>query len=263
MLSPTESSLSHFMRRLLSGYAVTFNLRHKRSGHLFQNRYKSIVCDDETYLLELVRYIHLNPVRAKIVDRLEDLDNYRWCGHRQFIGKPDFHFIKEDEILPLFSKRKKTAVLHYRQFLADGLQDKKQKLSRGGRIVSQAYDASLGDDDDYDDRILGGGEFIEQVLSAAQNKIDAGLSINQLVSEITTYYNIADSDLSLPCRQPIFVRAKAVICYLAIRHYHFSGVSIAARLGYSTSAVSRAASRGQKLFKKDAGLHAFLGKADL
>ena len=64
LLIPTEISLSILMRRLLTGYAVSFNLRHKRAGHLFQNRYKSIVCDSDVYLLELVRYIHLNPVRA-------------------------------------------------------------------------------------------------------------------------------------------------------------------------------------------------------
>jgi hypothetical protein len=53
--------LSRFLRRLLTGSAVYFNLRHNRSGHLFQNRYKSIVCEEEFYLLELIRYIHLNP----------------------------------------------------------------------------------------------------------------------------------------------------------------------------------------------------------
>lgn len=263
LLSPTERSLSHFMRRLLTGYAVTFNLRHNRSGHLFQNRYKSIVCDDEAYLLELVRYIHLNPLRAHIVDQLEDLDQYRWCGHRQLIGKSGQHLIKEDELLPLFAKRKKAAIRHYRQFLADGLLEKKQKLSRGGKIASQAYNAALRDDDCYDDRILGGGDFIEQVLSAAHLRVRPGLSLNKLVAKVALYYDIDDSDLSLPCRQPVIVRAKAVICYLAMRHYHFSGVTIAARLGYSTSAVSRAAGRGQELFKEDARLHAFLQEVDL
>ncbi|ALC15781.1 hypothetical protein DSOUD_0995 [Desulfuromonas soudanensis] len=61
------------MRRLLTGYAVSFNRRHKRCGHLFQNRYKSIVCEEEPYLLELIRYIHLNPLRAGMVASLEEL----------------------------------------------------------------------------------------------------------------------------------------------------------------------------------------------
>ncbi len=67
LLRPTRTPLSTFMRRLLTGYAVTFNLCHNRSGHLFQNRYKSLVCDEDSYLLELVRYIHLIPLRAGMV----------------------------------------------------------------------------------------------------------------------------------------------------------------------------------------------------
>jgi len=55
------------MRRLMTGYAVTFNIRHRRAGHLFQNRYKSVVCEEDPYLLELIRYIHLNPLRAKLI----------------------------------------------------------------------------------------------------------------------------------------------------------------------------------------------------
>lgn len=64
------------MRRLLTGYAVAFNHRHQRSGHLFQNRYKSIICQDDLYLLELVRYIHLNPLRAGLVSTLEELKDF-------------------------------------------------------------------------------------------------------------------------------------------------------------------------------------------
>ena len=62
LLFSGPSGLALFMRRLLSGYSQAFNRRHKRSGHLFQNRYKSILCEEETYLWELVRYIHLNPL---------------------------------------------------------------------------------------------------------------------------------------------------------------------------------------------------------
>ena len=68
------------MRRIMTGYAVTFNRRHKRSGHLFQNRYKSIVCEEDPYLLELIRYIHLNPLRAGLVKDLGGLDEYPWTG---------------------------------------------------------------------------------------------------------------------------------------------------------------------------------------
>ena len=74
-------------RRLLTGYAVSFNLRHQRSGHLFQNRYRSVVCEEEAYLLELVRYIHLNAIRAGLVKEMEGLDRYRWSGHSVLMGR--------------------------------------------------------------------------------------------------------------------------------------------------------------------------------
>ena len=75
------------MRRLLTGYAVSYNRRHKRHGQLFQNRYKSIICQEDAYLQELVRYIHLNPLRSKVVVDLKELDRYSYCGHSALIGK--------------------------------------------------------------------------------------------------------------------------------------------------------------------------------
>ncbi len=68
-----KRSLSDSMRKLLTGFAVNFNRRHRRYGHLFQNRYKSILCEDDPYLLELTRYIHLNPLRAGMVKSLKEL----------------------------------------------------------------------------------------------------------------------------------------------------------------------------------------------
>ena len=79
--------LSSVMRRLMTGYAVTFNIRHRRSGHLFQNRYKSVVCEEDPYLLELIRYIHLNPLRAGLVEDLNTLDKYPWTGHSTILGQ--------------------------------------------------------------------------------------------------------------------------------------------------------------------------------
>ena len=69
------------MRRLLTGYVVSFNRRHKRHGQLFQNRYKSIICQEDIYLKELVRYIHLNPLRAKVVSDISDFNKYDYSGH--------------------------------------------------------------------------------------------------------------------------------------------------------------------------------------
>ena len=87
LLRTGATPLSTVMRRLMTGYAVTFNIRHRRSGHLFQNRYKSVVCEEDPYLLELIRYIHLNPLRAKLVEDLNALDKYPWSGHSAILGR--------------------------------------------------------------------------------------------------------------------------------------------------------------------------------
>ena len=86
LLRTGSTPLSKVMRRLMTGYAVTFNKRHKRSGHLFQNRYKSVICEEDPYLLELIRYIHLNPLRAKLVQDLKELDKYPWTGHSTILS---------------------------------------------------------------------------------------------------------------------------------------------------------------------------------
>jgi REP element-mobilizing transposase RayT len=87
LLRTGPAPLSKVMRSLMTGYAVTFNKRHKRIGHLFQNRYKSIVCEEDAYLLELIRYIHLNPLRAGLVRDLKELDKYPWTGHSAMLGR--------------------------------------------------------------------------------------------------------------------------------------------------------------------------------
>jgi len=87
LLRTGPTPLSKVMRRLMTGYAVTFNKRHKRAGHLFQNRYKSVICEEDPYLLELIRYIHLNPLRASLVKDLKELDKYPWTGHSAILGR--------------------------------------------------------------------------------------------------------------------------------------------------------------------------------
>ena len=81
LLRSGPQGIAGLMRRLLTGYAVSYNRRHRRHGQLFQNRYKSVICQEDPYLLELVRYIHSNPLRAKIVVDLKELNRYPYCGH--------------------------------------------------------------------------------------------------------------------------------------------------------------------------------------
>ncbi len=115
-----QTPLSTVMRRLMTGYAVTFNIRHRRSGHLFQNRYKSVICEEDPYLLELIRYIHLNPLRAKLVEDLKGLDNYLWTGHSVLLGE------RKNPLVPAFEKEALSAAGGLPFSLSSG-KGKKQK----------------------------------------------------------------------------------------------------------------------------------------
>ncbi|MFH1953034.1 MAG: hypothetical protein ABIL06_15600 [Pseudomonadota bacterium] len=99
------------MRRLLTGYAVTFNRRYGRHGHLFQNRYKSILCDKDAYLQELVRYIHLNALRAGLVKDLGELGSYAYSGHCVLMGKKKRAWQDRDYVLRYFGQTEREAKL--------------------------------------------------------------------------------------------------------------------------------------------------------
>ena len=96
--------LSNMMRRLNGGYARTFNLRHGRCGYLFQDRFRSILVQDDAYLRVLVRYVHLNPLRARMVDSLEALARYPWGGHAELMGDGGSGLLAKDELWALFGQ---------------------------------------------------------------------------------------------------------------------------------------------------------------
>lgn len=123
-----KQPLAKSMRKLLTGYVVNFNPRHSRFGHLFQNRYKSIICEDDPYLLELTRYIHLNPLRAGMVKDLKGLARYAWTGHAALLGEIRRDWQDTETILSLFGKRKREAVKKYSHYVAEGM------AQGGGRI---------------------------------------------------------------------------------------------------------------------------------
>ena len=173
LLRTGPTPLSKVMRRLMTGYAVTFNKRHKRSGHLFQNRYKSVVCEEDPYLLELIRYIHLNPLRAKLVQDLKELDTYPWSGHSAILGrrknpllpkepykrnkrnkpnKPNEREERNEPDQPIkslaeksiedallhFGETKKDARRGYRDFVSKGIDQGTREDLQGGGLVRSA-----------------------------------------------------------------------------------------------------------------------------
>ena len=129
--------LARSMRSLLTGYAGAFNRRHHRMGHFFQNRYKSIVVEEDPYLLELVRYLHLNPVRATVLADLRTLDRYPWTGHSALLGTVPRAWQDTATILAQFGATRRRAVAAHRTFVAEGLpQGRRPELQGGGLLRS-------------------------------------------------------------------------------------------------------------------------------
>ena len=186
------------MRRLMTGYAVTFNRRHRRAGHLFQNRYKSVVCEEDPYLLELIRYIHLNPLRTGLVKDLKELDKYPWSGHSTILGRrknpliPSFENNSKkrigkievksairnqqykmsladktiQDVLLHFGDTKRIARRRYREFVKNGIEQGKRPELQGGGLVRSAGGNKSGllgrkseEREKADERVLGSGDF--------------------------------------------------------------------------------------------------------
>jgi len=116
LIKVEDEPLSAIMQRLLVRYTKYFNVRNRKEGHLFQGRYKATICRKENYLLQLVRYMHLNPIRAKIV---EDASGWRWSSHLQYMCGSKNMMVDEDEVLKCFSDDKSEARAMYKRFMGD------------------------------------------------------------------------------------------------------------------------------------------------
>jgi putative transposase len=110
-------SIATIMRRLLTGYARGYNHRHHRHGQLFQSRYKSNLCQEDAYLLELLRYIHLNPLRAKVVKDLKELERYPYSGHKILMGKEKSDWQDFGYVLGYFGSDFRVARRRYKTYV--------------------------------------------------------------------------------------------------------------------------------------------------
>ena len=250
-----KQPLSQNMRKLLTGYVVNFNIRHKRSGHLFQNRYKSIVCEDAPYLLELTRYIHLNPLRASIVEDLDQLNKYNWSGHSVLMGCQTRDWQESESILAYFGSEPDKARDVYENFIREGIAHGRRPELVGGGLVRSLGDWSQvvsfrkkGEAVSSDARILGGSDFVDRILSEAEKKEKESLrllsnkrNLSTLLTEISNAEEVARSAIISGARTRNVVRARKLLCQVAVCKMGYSGAEVARFLGVSTSAVNRLA----------------------
>ena len=261
LLKTGQVPLSTLMRRLLTGYAVSFNLRHRRSGHLFQNRYKSILCQEDTYLLELSRYIHLNPLRAKLVKNMSALDRYPYTGHSVIMGLVDNDWQDAGYILRLFDKKIGPARNEYRKFVKKGIgEGRKPELTGGGLIRSSggwAAAKALRKAKTYmkgDERILGDSDFVQESLKQAEEQLEQkykiqsqGYDIDKIARRVGDLMDMSAEQVFAAGKNRQIVRARSLLCYWAVRQCGITMVSLSKRLGITSAAVGLSVKRGQKI----------------
>ena len=249
------------MRKILTGYVVRFNRRHQRQGHLFQNRYKSIVCEEDPYLLELARYIHLNPLRAGIVRSVKELERYPWSGHSVIVGIVKREWQDREEILKYFGKRQKVAVKRYIAFIEGGdIHRKRPDLVGGGLLRSVGGWSEVvsmrrrGKGMASDERILGSGGFVERLIAETEAKERETLRLRRKVPELSALLRevaeregMDEEDLRGARRAREVVRVTRLFCQLAVRQYGHTGAAVARFLGVTTSLVNRYAASGDLL----------------
>jgi hypothetical protein len=253
------------MRRLLTGYAVYFNRRHRRSGQLFQNRYKSILCQEDIYLKELVRYIHLNPIRAGLVKDLEELNRYPYCGHSVLMGREKREWQDMDYVLGYFGKQRSRARKDYYSFVGEGInQGRRDDLMGGGLIRSVGGWAEIKESHlkgvhiKSDERILGKSDFVEMVLSESTEKFERyyelkrrGYNLDRIAERAGMMCNVEIQDIFSRGKQKRKVKARSLFCYWASRELGISITELARSLGITVTAVGYSVERGELIAKEN------------
>jgi REP element-mobilizing transposase RayT len=217
--------LSRVMQGLQLRYTGYFNKKYNKVGHLFQGRYKAILCDRDAYLLELVRYLHLNPERMRSP---MDADNYRWSSHGAYLGKGNVVTIETAPVLGEFAKSVGKARLGYLEFLAEG---------KAAGHQADYYDVR-------DQRFLGDERFVEQIQERVQEDRDIAVpvpraTIARLLALVAKAYGATEKDLVQAGRQRKWVTARSMLVYLGREWGRVSMKDIGRRLHRDPSVISR------------------------
>jgi len=255
LLRTGSVAVAAVMRRLLTGYAVSFNKRHRRHGHLFQNRYKSILCEEDRYLRQLVAYLHLNPLRAGIVKDVAALKDYPFTGHSALMDRAVRSWQDTEYVLRVFGRSVSEARRNLQRHIVKwSLKGRCPELTGGGLIrsaggwsaVKEAYRDGIRLASD--ERVLGSSEFVESTLKGAGETYDrrmqlqsAGLGLSEVIDAVCRYFGIDEMELTCLTKRSAVAQARGLIGYIATRELSIPGSVVARRFNQDRSAVSRAA----------------------
>lgn len=187
LIGTPRGNLKQIMQNINTSYTVFVNRKYHRVGHLFQGRYKAFIVDKDRYLIELGRYIHLNPVRAELVGRPEE---FRWSSYRDYISISDRKaggLVDADETLDLFSNRRDIAIRRYREFVDEGV--------RGRSPLEHATGSIIGDEG-FRERVIKYLRVLPDKRAIPEiGRFREKQGVDEIVRGVAKYYGLAEVDL--------------------------------------------------------------------
>ena len=228
-----EIPLSRFMQNVSFRYTRYFNTRKGINGHLFQGRYKALLIDADNYLVELVRYLHLNPVRAGMVSRAEQ---HPWSSHLAYCGRESLPWLTTGWVLAQFSGKVDEAVKRYVRFVTDGL---------GGEYRKEFHHGT------QDGRLLGDDRFAEELMRKLDDNYHRQISLQEIIEYVCRLYALQPNELALPGKKRNRSEARSVIGLLVQEQDHLSLTELARFTRRELSGVSYGANRLTERAKDD------------
>jgi putative transposase len=220
----SETSISRIIHHLAFRFTRYINRLYNRVGHLFQGRFKSILVDDEDYLKELIRYIHLNPVRAGIV---ADPQQYIWSSHRAYMGLCEYIWLSKDRVLMKFHPEKEHAINNCKKFVLMGIG------------VETQFDFKLG----CKNGVLGDTDFIDKVLTGVHEKPVKKIELSDLIAKVCELHEITEKELRAPGKSAKQSQARALLAFFVRETNNLTFVNLGVFLGRDPSGLTRLANR--------------------
>ena len=223
LLETGDTPLSKALQGVNQSYTLYFNRKYRTVGHLFQGRYKAILCDREAYILGLLKYIHENPVRARIAD---SIDGYKWSSHHAYTAKSNpLGLVSVDQVLRMFSENKGRARRKYLQFMR----------TEEAMTKSEVY-ATI------DQRLKGDAEFVDRVLGEHE-KMPARpwkrkIPLEKIAAAIEKRHDVSVETLRSPAKDRAAAGARMVFSILANDH-GYKAVEIGRYLDKDPTRVTR------------------------
>ncbi|MCF6178430.1 MAG: transposase [Geopsychrobacter sp.] len=226
--------LSRIMQNLSFRYTQWINWRTKRHGHLFQGRYKAVLVEEDEYLLQLVAYLHLNPLRAGMVESPAD---YRWSGHRAYMGQEQIPWLSCDAVLSRFAKKIKPARRLFTEFVLSqkGLGHRKEFHGAGCK----------------DARIFGEDSFLNEVLQQAEEVPLQRSDLGETLKLVSGYFNRDVGELRLPGQSQNLSKLRAFAAWAVLDYSDATLADLGRWLDRDSSSLSSAVRRLREKAKSD------------